>query len=176
MSCPKWSIAVSLIAACALISVPAAGQKTTPVLVVNGPSQPVPTAAQGITNIGAATHFAQPEGNLVTLFWFNGSFFRIHPDGTQEANWTVPAGQVFVLTDYSWAGPCAAGSVCFTTLFMQTSPGFGLPVDCSGALAGSNGFAAMQKQVTIVMGPGTSPSLQDAPSGAIYIHGYLTPQ
>jgi hypothetical protein len=169
-------VIAALVVVSMLIAAPAVAQKTTQVLVVNGSSQPVPTAAQGTTNIGAATHFAQPEENLVTLIWFNGSFDRVHPDGTQEYSWSVPAGQVFVLTDYSWAGPCAAGSVCFTTLFMQTSPGFGLPVDSSGATAGSNGFAAMQKQVTVVMGAATSPFLQDAPSGAIYIHGYLTPQ
>src|SRR5215467_12524998 len=49
----KWMIAMSLLAACVFLTVSAIGQvkPTQNVLVVNGAGQPVPTAAQGTTNV-----------------------------------------------------------------------------------------------------------------------------
>src|SRR5215469_2373069 len=48
----KWMIAMSLLAACVFLTVSAIGQvKPQTVLVVNGAGQPVPTAAQGTTNV-----------------------------------------------------------------------------------------------------------------------------
>ena len=59
----KWMIALSLFAACTLIAVPAIAQsKPAPgpppqnVVVVNGAGQPVPTAAQGTTNVAGTVN------------------------------------------------------------------------------------------------------------------------
>lgn len=68
----------ALAAACTLISVSAVGQsKTQPVLVVNGSGQPVPTAAQGTTNVAGTVNLASGStvnvGNLPATQNVNGS-------------------------------------------------------------------------------------------------------
>ena len=64
----KWMIAAFLFTACALLSVPAVGQArpTQNVLVVNGAGQPVPTAAQGTTNIAGTVGLAAGSNVNVT--------------------------------------------------------------------------------------------------------------
>src|SRR5215469_8459214 len=54
----KWMIAMFLLAACVFLTVPAIGQAkpTQNVLVVNGAGQPVPTAAQGTTNVAGTVN------------------------------------------------------------------------------------------------------------------------
>ena len=63
----KWMIDLSLTAGCLLISLPAASQahQTQPVLVVNGSGQPVPTAAQGTTNVAGTVNLAS--GSTVNI-------------------------------------------------------------------------------------------------------------
>ena len=51
----KCMIAVSLFTATTVVSLPAVGQ-SKPVVVVNGPGQPVPTAAQGTTNVAGTVN------------------------------------------------------------------------------------------------------------------------
>ena len=59
MAWKKWTILVSLLTGTGLVCIPAVGQnkpgapsvQTQSVLVVNGAGQPVPTAAQGTTNV-----------------------------------------------------------------------------------------------------------------------------
>ncbi len=57
----KWMIALSLFATCTLVAIPAIAQgkpapPTQNVLVVNGAGQPVPTAAQGTTNVAGTVN------------------------------------------------------------------------------------------------------------------------
>src|SRR5215469_7846811 len=52
----KWIFAVSRFAGCTLLFLPAFGQKTTQVLVVNGTGSPVPTAPQGTTNVAGTVN------------------------------------------------------------------------------------------------------------------------
>lgn len=56
----KWMMGAALVAACVLISLPVAGQahQTQPVLVVNGSGSPVPTVAQGTTNVAGTVNLS----------------------------------------------------------------------------------------------------------------------
>jgi hypothetical protein len=67
MTWEKWTTLVSLLAATALVCIPALGQsKTQPVLVVNGSGQPVPTAAQGTTNVAGTVNIGNAPSVNVT--------------------------------------------------------------------------------------------------------------
>ena len=63
----KSLVAASLVAACSFLSVPAFSQihQTQPVLVVNGSSQPVPTVAQGTTNVAGTVNLSS--GSTVNI-------------------------------------------------------------------------------------------------------------
>jgi hypothetical protein len=57
----KWMIALSLFATCTLVAIPAIAQgkpgpPTQNVVVINGAGQPVPTAAQGTTNVAGTVN------------------------------------------------------------------------------------------------------------------------
>jgi hypothetical protein len=57
----KWMFTVSLFATCTLVAIPAIAQSKpapppTNVLVINGAGQPVPTAAQGTTNVAGTVN------------------------------------------------------------------------------------------------------------------------
>ena len=54
----KWIFAASVFAGFALTALPAVGQKD--VVVVNGPAQPVPTAAQGTTTVAGKVNVTNP--------------------------------------------------------------------------------------------------------------------
>jgi len=97
------------------------------VLVINSPSEPVPTVAQGTTkvagtilvgntaaapalvrdvNAASATHLGRKASEMVSLsgnFTATGEIFfmRTLPDGT-STSFTVPAGKVFIITDVNW--------------------------------------------------------------------------
>ena len=106
-------------------SAPAYSQEK--VLVINTPSEPVPTVAQGTTkvagtvllgntaaapalvrdvNAASATHLGRKASEMVSLSGlFNATgeifFMRTLPDGT-ATTFTVPAGKVFIITDVNW--------------------------------------------------------------------------
>jgi len=62
----KSMVAVSLLAACSLVSIPAVSQgRGLPVTVVNGSGQPIPTAAQGTTNVAGTVSLAS--GSIVNI-------------------------------------------------------------------------------------------------------------
>ena len=97
------------------------------VLVINSPSEPVPTVAQGTTkvagtilvgntaaapalvrdvNAASATHLGRKASEMVSLsglFNANGEIFflRTLPDGT-ATSFTIPAGKVLIITDVNW--------------------------------------------------------------------------
>lgn len=91
------------------------------VIVRNTAANPVPVTVQGaasvtggveITNTAPIpatlqpdnlTHMRQHASDHVTLFTiFAGTYRRLTSTGGQEANWQVPPGKVFVVTDVEW--------------------------------------------------------------------------
>jgi hypothetical protein len=83
---------------------------TPAVTVANGASSPVPVQAAAPSVV---THMGQLPGSHITLSYLGGCacFKRTFSDGTYAADaFTVPSGQVFVMTDVEW-GETAAGSM-----------------------------------------------------------------
>lgn len=151
---------------------------TPAVTVANIPAVTVGNSAANPVPIGSATHFAQPVGNLVTLFGNGTAWARALPDGTDDSGtgvngWVVPPGQVLIVTDYSWySNFCSAGKFCIAIVFAPFNR-----VDTSGAIADTDGRVFVQRQVTFALGPGISPVMgHDAPEIIVQIHGYLTNQ
>lgn len=78
----RMLVIAALVTACVLISVPVVGQKTQPVLVVNGSGQPVPTAAQGTTNVAGTVSLAS--GSTVNV----GNTPNVNVSNTPDVNVT----------------------------------------------------------------------------------------
>lgn len=156
----------------------------TMVQVVNTGNNPVPTQAMGNTPVSSATHVGQPSANLVTLAISQqqGSLtqfvFRILPDGSVDAGWTVPNGQTFVITDWSWFEFGLPPSMnCFVSL----AAGGGSSVDVAYTVTDANGQSIGRvTQVTAAIGPGATVQVNACNVGqvgfSVHVHGYLTSQ
>ena len=117
---------------------------------------PVPVSgAVGITP-SATTHVLQNASQLIQFNVFTNGFVQISNTGLPATVFfTVPAGQVLILTDYEWqvGGSTANALLCSQVLLGQ---GSGLK---SCAMSDSNGNAGGSEHLTtgVVIGPGTMP-------------------
>ena len=156
----------------------------TLVQITNTPVNPVP--------ISESTHLGQPHNNLVTLqvggiSTENGSAigfygdYRVGEDGSRIGmgnlpTFAVPAGQVFIVTDYAVTAACLKSTSCNVILTFTEN---GFPAGAQFDNVGPNqAGSVVSRQLTTVMGPGLHPIIVTDDGGVAfgYIHGYLTPQ
>ena len=149
----------------------------TPSVNIAGTVGPLPASL--------ATHFGQPEANLVTLQpgdIAGGTTQIIHSDGSM-GDWAGPINQVLVITGYSFSGnTSSANQYCLVTLY-------NLGFDQNGLLRGSiiADLGAMSDGSKVVVASGQLPGIVlgtgrllaaagEVCASRLRIYGYLAPQ
>jgi hypothetical protein len=118
---------------------------------------PVPVSGAVGINPSATTHVLQNASQLVQFTVFTNGFIQTSNTGAPASVFfTVPAGQVLILTDYEWQINGSTPNAVLCSL-LELGSGFGLK---SCAISDSNGNAAGSEHLTtgIVIGPGQMPA------------------
>ena len=155
------------------------GPPTRDVNVVNTPNVIVAnTAANPALVAEAGTHTGRAATEHVTLYRLGGGTLqRVSVNGLSEGSeFVVPAGKVFVVTDFSWvvAGDPAADTGKASTFRLLNNAQI---VHVSTATLGSNGIGGESGSITsgIVFASGTTVrwATTTATGLDVTVHGYL---
>lgn len=147
--------------------------------VVNQPTVTIGnTEASPVPMHSVDTHVNRPTTDLVTLVRLNaGSLQRVSDDGvTENTEFVVPAGQVLVVTDFSWTAagdPASVAGAGSTFRLLNNST----PVHVAGITLGSNGQGSASVEMTtgVAFGAGTHVRWVTTTAGGldVTVHGYL---
>ena len=181
------------------------------VFVANSTSEPVPTIAQGTTkvsgtvllgntaaapalvrdvNAASATHLGRKASEIVNLSGLlnaNGEIFfmRTLPNGTVNAEFTIPAGKVLIITDVNWqidAGNPGAVARLLLRIENLANPIFIRNVHNSVLTLNSAGVNGVNDRLGAGIAVSSAAKITahlTVPSGALgglYLIGYLAPE
>lgn len=147
--------------------------------VVNEPTVNVGNSASAPIPVRTVdTHVGRPPGDLVTLNRLGGGTLRrISSDGVSEGvEFVVPAGQIFVVTDFSWTAGGDPAGVAGSSATFRLLNGSSI-VHVSPATLGANGQGGSSEDMTtgIAFGAGSQVRWQTTTANAfdVTVHGYL---
>jgi hypothetical protein len=135
----------------------------------------LPAAAQ----VSAITHLQCPTGNLVTLVYIDGSFYRVKANGVTEDKPFKPSSQTLIILDLEWAFSGGVAGNTYQLALSIIGSKDTTPVFVTQAAPTSNGNWAVNTRLTagLTFGSGTYVGVS-LPEGvtttALYLHGYVS--